>query len=81
MFPAFPRWLEHPTYRLGVKKVQFIESSKLSVILIFFVICTFLRVVFYHTLFFPSNIVLFLAVSAPGPYISYIPYLTAKKLQ
>ena len=65
-FPASPRRLERPTYRLGVKKTQFTESSKLSVILIFFVVWTFLKVAVYLMLFFPSNIFLFLPIQLAG---------------
>ena len=51
------RGFEPPAYRLGVKSTHFFESSKLSVVHIFRVIWTFLRVVVHLKPFFPSNIV------------------------
>ena len=62
----FPLLRQSNTYRLGVKSTYFFESSKFSVVHIFRVIWTFLRVVVHQVLFFPSNIMLFLPVQLAG---------------
>ena len=51
---------------LGVKSTHYFESSKFSVVHIFHVIWTFLRVAVHLKPFFPSNIVLFLPVQLAG---------------